>query len=289
MLEYPLISVGLIGWIPYYRHLSRLPPGPAKTAIFNLSWRKRAGYDLVFYSGNKTPPSRIVTESSEGASKFKAYLKKKDYRGALALWDVVLKIPAPDAAYVEARSITLDEEVGYTPIRSPLLRSKLALGHMKGRGRTDSEDDKRKAIEGGVQYTHEATFQVGEKGNRGSRLFFGYDVPYVWMRVTYRVDFGTSLFTGISTCKLGISLAGTYIPSQRHWVQAFTHAPDMLNIQSSPLHTHSVENNDLERFQDVFENRNEIASLFFLCEESYTWDVSQGGWKRNRSARYGLP
>jgi hypothetical protein len=291
MFEYPLVSIASIGWIPYYRSLAEFPPGPARTAIMSRSWWKRRGYDLLFYSGNNMPVGSLF--SGSGERPFADYLEKKDYRGALALWDVRLHVPAHGEPFIDANHLEDEEEVGYTAVRPlPIKIKRFALftqGKHKEYGRTDRLSSE--PTENGIKFTHNITFRVGWKANLGAKAFFRRDIPYVWIRLVYSVDFGGPIFTAIDKCRLGIGVAATYVPSQQYWDNAFSGAADMLRVHPPPPYpnTHSMENNDLSRLEDVFASRNDVAQQFFNYDVDYRWDTDGNKWQRVRTATRGLP
>lgn len=291
MFSYPLVSIASIGWIPYYRKLAHLPDGPAKRAINDQPQREKWGYDLLFYSGNDTPDSNLFNASNEVP--FREYLKNKDYRGALALWNVSLKISPPEQPSVEVKPLDAEEELGYTAVRPLPFKTKwVALftqGEHKVYGRSDRLSSEPTA--NGVQFRHNIIFKVGWKANLGAKVFLRHDIPYVSMRIVYLVDFGGPVFTTIDKCRIGINVAATYVPSHQHWDMAFSQEAEMIRLPPPPhySHTHSIENNDLGRLEDVFANDNSEATQFFECKVEYGWDVPGSKWKRLRSATWGLP
>jgi len=95
-------SIAVTGWIPF---------GPfwVDSAPPDATWREALGYKLMFQSGNPEPPRHASRQD------FLRFLKKKEFRGALAL-DNVSALLNEDGVLI---GVEFDHfgMVGYTPLR----------------------------------------------------------------------------------------------------------------------------------------------------------------------------
>lgn len=69
-------SLAVVGWIPQYEMAQELPDG-----YFKSNFEANAGIRALLKSGNLEPPARFA----RGLSSFNSYLRKKEFRGALAI------------------------------------------------------------------------------------------------------------------------------------------------------------------------------------------------------------
>jgi hypothetical protein len=229
-------SVMSLGWIPFHKHLSDLPPCEYHSYA-SQSYKARIGCDLLFYSGNDRPSYNVF----EHVEKFMEHIKSKDYRGALMLYDIELDCFDNGNHKVHFKTLPPQEQIGYTPIRWPFPRSKVVLHYSKGRGKDNSPSIRY--THDGVIVSYEVAFRIGRLGNLGVKVLTHYWAPFVWFRLDMHVK-----RTGAAT----VELSGSFIPNQMH----FALEPSDLAV---PLYYHDMESNDLDQIMTVLEYEGDKA------------------------------
>lgn len=243
-------SVFALGWIPYYKSVKKIPHN-AYREYASGGRRKRTAIDMLFYSGNDKPPTDIFGS----AGRFKEYLHKKDFRGALMLYDIKLYRDANNRYDAVFRSLAPDEHVGYTPIRFPFfLRSKRLSHYSKGRAIISMPS--RILTDDGVIISYEVQFQIGRVANVVGKLLTSYWAPIVWMRVDYDIK-----YDGQSR----VALSGTFVPSQVYFSVGAAQ-------KYRQLYYHDMEGIDLEQALTVLEADSPKAEGERYCViESESW------------------
>lgn len=260
-----LVSSMAVGWIPYYERLEEMPPCHYRSYAAEHR-RKRLGCDLLFYSGN-TPPSNDIFASRES---LRTFIKTKNYRGIFSLREVKIHIPDSEKPYLTFESdCSRMEEIGYTPFRLPLLRSKRVLKYSRGRG--NKAEPTVLSNHDGAYLSHEIQFRIGRIGNLGAKLLTKYWAPYVWMRVEYDVRRDGSYTLKIS---------GSYVPTQIRFIGAQggdpinlvckreTGDPSHISVNEAPLllHYHDMVTNDPTQIKSVLESREKRARGNYYTE-----------------------
>jgi hypothetical protein len=262
MPNFRMISSFAIGFIPFlHPEKHSLPQVYANYA--RGSMRKIKAMDLLFSSGNNPKKVQEIFVSSDAVKKFAT---TRDYRGLLALGNIILEVPAHgNLALSYDAWLSRDEEIGYTPYRLPFLGKFLKLGHPRGDGTR-----REPVVESNGQtayLSHRVEFRIGWFGNFVGRLLTGYWAPYVWMQVEYlsRRD-GSYLLTLSGSC-IPTQVRLSSVPAREAATVAVrlgdsVKQPIALMPGNLPqvLYVHDMKGNSADDVSDFFTRGNLLAS-----------------------------
>jgi hypothetical protein len=219
-----LVSCRGIGWIPYFASVDDVK-NSAYQEFAGQSYQQRLFLVGLLKTGNDDPPDSAFSS----VSSLKSFLKKKDYRAALSLSGIeIVHGESGDVQVAFTRDLTRRREVGYTPLTLRVLKATLTLFHEKGAAMTSEPrveypgDD----VDRTIYLSHEVQFRVGMPGWLGGRFLVGYWLPYVWMRAEYLINQDDS-YT--------LRLSGSFIPSQRWFVESAAPRMQLVQNESKPL------------------------------------------------------
>jgi hypothetical protein len=187
----------------------------------------------VFKLGNPEPSLHVFRDRRS----FIQYLRAKEYRAAIGLWEVT--IPEEPSMARTPKAILLEDRlaIGYTPYHRfgiPFLKIPL-----KGEGWSDWSD---------IESTHPdvyvfgryVVFRIGKIGKYIPRLISGKWPPYLRLAVTYEYNFASK--------QLDIHCTATYMPNHA----CATHKDGSEKL----IYKHDMFTADVSRLIDVFESRD---------------------------------
>lgn len=184
-----------LGWIPYFGSLSEMPDNGFHE-YSKLGFQEKLASELLFISGNK-PPGEDIFSSHET---FLQYLKTKDFRGAILLYEIELR-RKDGVTELYYKNLSEKQAIGYTPIRF----NDRVLFHSKGNGHNIPA---ARTTPDGAVLSFEVQFRIGKLGSIFARSLSGYYPPFVWMRIDCTIGFDGSV---------QVECTGSLIPSQAHY------------------------------------------------------------------------
>ena len=193
-------SVAVVGWIPYYPDVEKMPGCEYKSHPLLCSKMRPTALSVLFGSGNETKVgsnSNPNTDGFGGQTGLLELVASKNYRAALALDEVKLRLTH------DGRPVTLSfmllNAVGFTPIRVSGF-----VYYDKGDG-VYPPYRIEKLERDAVTLRCEMLFRIGKLGQIGSLFLTGKRAPFASMMLDYRIDSG-----GHGS----VEFHGSYIPSQ---------------------------------------------------------------------------
>jgi len=161
-------------------------------------------FQALFDSGNTPRPP----EGFEGLDHYREFIAEKEFRGAINLFDVRIRIGAQGPPQLEYQH---HEEVGFTPMRFVI--NWAVIGNPKFTGwysRGVGDGGILEIVEGDCARLQQfLRFKIGKVGDLGSWVMTGQFAPSAWMQTDSRV------------CRDGtvsIKFYGTFVPSQKNYV-----------------------------------------------------------------------
>jgi hypothetical protein len=191
-------DVAVISWIPYAYDFADMVPNAFS------GHRRRHGFQMLFDSGNPTPP-----EAFTGHDDFLAFLETKEFRGAMCLRDVVLGC-SEEGTPLDLQWTRAEMFVGHTPYRygNSVQRRKFTLRYAKGQ-KNEMTDAMTGIDSSAVHLTRSFFFRVGQLGNLASWILTRSAAPWVGATIDYEID-------GHGSVK--VQFGGSWIPSHRVYV-----------------------------------------------------------------------
>lgn len=181
------------------------PPAKAP-GVRALTFREQSALRLLYLlASNRRPPANLRDHPN-----YRAFLATKEFRGAMALWNVELDRDAAGNAL--AIRFAEEEDVGYTPY--PVYAGS---GSMRGgrricryrRGLVGIPEPTTATVSGdrGV-ITKSFRFRLDEWGDRYSRWLVGSPSPDAWVGLQYEIR---------TDGLVRVEFSGSFIPSQCYY------------------------------------------------------------------------
>jgi hypothetical protein len=236
--SFTLHSTQAVGWIPFFKQLKDLPQTNAYSDYAKLSWKNKKACDYLFFSGNEPDLTDSILSSSSDFDKFLD--KSKNYRGALALRNIILTSNANNVKELFCETLPKGKSIGYTPYRNLISRSLKVFSYQKGVGGRGSEyEPSIRYDETGVYVTHTVLFRIGHIGNLAAKLLTGQFAPKMKMRVDYEIRHDGHY---------AVLFSGSYIPNQK-W-----------HLNGHGAWSHDMMKNKLHEIVSIF-NANGKSSI----------------------------
>jgi hypothetical protein len=275
IMQFPVnvLSSALIGYIPfreslrhpelesYFRFAKQFD---AAFRSFRTPWSMYVACDQLFYSGNDTPPDGIFFDLGE----FRSYLRRKDYRGALAIHSISIDDFDGTKYPVRVETLTDRETLGYTPYGIPAPPRRFwRQFRLHGKGYRDGAPRgpriEQRLFGEEINISLEVKFRIGRLGNLISRLLTGAHAPNARMSIRYTIDMKRKLMI--------IKAEGSSIPSQLYGSHAFSR-----NVKFAG---HNMLRNDEEMIRGFLGNAVEDAPLVVAHPDyTYRWCPVARDW-----------
>lgn len=194
-------DIAVVGRIPFYPDLGRLPPGH--------KYRESLATHLLFNSGNHEPPTEFAS-----FDEFEAWLRaRKDYRAALYIRDVTLRYE--EGAVLPAVSYAARGVMGYTPLRLVIAGKELTpperFRHREGKSPNDFPLPIDSPLPNGVgsSILFRYQFKLSPVMDLIQRSITGRWAPSAWASIEYQI---------YRTRVVRLLVRGSAVPSQHIYI-----------------------------------------------------------------------